>query len=413
MDFDLTEEQAAVRALAAQVFTDRATPERVRAVEQGLAAEQGSAGGQGPVGGQGGAGGQGPVGGAADRTDGALWRELAATGLLALPLPEEHGGAGLGLLELCALFREQGRATAPVPLWSALLAALALSAHGSPAQRDAHLPGAADGSSRLALALEEFGPAVAESPATRARHADAGTTLTGVKAAVPGLAGAASVVVSATDAADGRAGLYLVDPQCDGCTTEPAETTDHHLAGHLTLDEAPAVPLGGPAALPHLLDRARTALAALQAGVAEAALAQAVRHLAVREQFGRPLGAFQAVAHQVADCYIDLEAMRVTLWQAAWLLDTGGEVGTAVEVAKWWADDAGQRVVHRVVHLHGGLGVDIEYPVHRNLLWGKQLAGTLGSPAADLDRLGALLAAGTGEAATPPAPEPPRTEAAR
>lgn len=400
MDFDLTEEQAAVRTLAAQVFADRATPERVRAVEQGRADGRGRANGQGPV------------GGTADRTDGALWHELAATGLLALPLPEEHGGAGLGLLELCALLREQGRATAPVPLWSALLAALAVSAHGSPAQRDAHLPGAADGSSRLALALEEFGPAVAESPATRARHADTGMTLTGVKAAVPGLAGATSVVVSATDA-DGRAGLYLVDPQCDGCATEPAETTDRHLAGHLTLDEAPAVPLGGPAALPHLLDRTRTALAALQAGVAEGALTQAVHHLAVREQFGRPLGAFQAVAHQVADCYIDLEAMRVTLWQAAWLLDTGGEVGTAVEVAKWWADDAGQRVVHRVVHLHGGLGVDIEYPVHRNLLWGKQLAGTLGSPAADLDRLGALLSAGTGEAATPPAPEPPRTGAAR
>src|SRR5690606_33942978 len=153
-----------------------------------------------------------------------------------------------------------------------------------------------------------------------------------------------------------------------------------------------AEPLGADGALSWLLDRVFVALAAQQVGVGTAAVAQAVSYLNDRHQFGRPLATFQAVSHQLADCYIDLEAMRVTLWQAASALDAGGDCGTATLVAKWWATDGGQRVVHRTQHVHGGIGVDIDYPVHRYLLWGKQIAATLGSASADLARLGDLLA---------------------
>lgn len=367
MDFDLSEEQEAVRGLAEQVFAGCAGIDRVRAVEQ-----------------------------TEDRIDEELWKELAGTGLLSLALPERFGGAGLGLVELCVLLREQGRTVAPVPLWPALLGALAVAGHGSPEQQQAWLPRTADGSLRLTLALEEFGPADPAAPATVAVRDGDLWRLTGSKAAVPALHGARRVVVSATGP-DGPA-LFLLDPAERGVTAERAETTTREISSHLALDGAVAEPLGGPGALAALLDRVRTALAAVQVGVAEGALRQAAAYLGEREQFGRPLATFQAVAHQVADCYIDIEAMRVTLWQAAWLIDRGEDPGTAVLVAKWWADDAGQRVVHRVVHLHGGMGVDVDYPVHRHLLWGKQIAGTLGSAGADLDRLGALLAAGTGAA---------------
>jgi acyl-CoA dehydrogenase len=118
----------------------------------------------------------------------------------------------------------------------------------------------------------------------------------------------------------------------------------------------------------------------------------AASYLSERVQFGRPLGSFQAVQHQLADCYIDIEAMRVTLWQAVTALEDGEAAERAVLVAKWWAGEGGWNVVHRVQHVHGGIGVDTDYPVHRHFLWGRQIATTLGGAAAGLSRLGELLA---------------------
>src|SRR5204862_3130584 len=101
---------------------------------------------------------------------------------------------------------------------------------------------------------------------------------------------------------------------------------------------------------------------------------------------------FQGVAHKAADAYIDIEAMRVTLWQAAWLLSEGRDATNEVLVAKWWAAEGGQHVVHLVQHLHGGMGADVDYPVHRYFLWGKQLEDTLGGASATLARLGDVIA---------------------
>ncbi len=132
----------------------------------------------------------------------------------------------------------------------------------------------------------------------------------------------------------------------------------------------------------------------MQLGVAQGAIRHAVTYLSERKQFGRPLGTFQAVQHQLADCYIDVDAIRVCLWQAVTSLEEGGDAAVAVLVAKWWAGDAGLTVAHRVQHVHGGIGVDVDYPVHRHFLWARQISGTLGAPSADLARLGAVIAAG-------------------
>ena len=111
-------------------------------------------------------------------------------------------------------------------------------------------------------------------------------------------------------------------------------------------------------------------------------------------QFGRPIGSFQAVAQRLADAYIDVEAVRLTMWQAAWLLASGeaSRRWTAVATAKFWAADAGHRVAHTAVHVHGGLGIDMSYPVHRYFVAAKHHEFALGGATAQLRRIGADLA---------------------
>ncbi|WP_406071751.1 acyl-CoA/acyl-ACP dehydrogenase [Streptomyces sp. NBC_01020] len=366
MDFSLGEELEALRDLAHEIFTDHATPERLREVET-----------------------------SATRVDDKLWNDLAGTGLLAAPLPEETGGAGLGLAALCVILEQQGRSVAPVPVWPAVLAALALATHGSAPQRAALLPSAADGTDRFTLALEEFGPAGPREPRTGATPDGPAWRISGTKAVVPAPAGAGRVLVTA--ATGTGTGLFLVRSDAPGVSWTSAETTSHDLSAHLTLDGAPAEAVGAPGsgAVEWITERAGAALAALQLGVAQGALRHAAEHLGAREQFGRPLATFQAVRHQLADCLIDIEAMRVTLWQAVTALEDGEGTERAALVAKWWADEGGLDVVHRVQHVHGGIGVDTDYPVHRHFLWGRQIATTLGGASADLSRLGEVLARGT------------------
>jgi alkylation response protein AidB-like acyl-CoA dehydrogenase len=366
MDFTLDEELTAVRDLAREILTDRATPQRARIVETGET-----------------------------RLDEALWAELAAAGLLGIAVPEADGGAGLGLGALCVLLEEQGRVVAPVPLWPAAIAARAVAAHGTPDQRARLLPGAVDGTGRLTVALEEFAGTAPAHPECAAKPDGDSWRLTGTKAVVPSPSGAAAVVVAAST--EQGPGLFLVRPGGEGVTWQRAETTTYDYAGHLQLDGAAAEALGTPGdgALDRVLLQAAVALAALQLGVADGALAYAARYVSEREQFGRPLGTFQAVQHQLADCYIDTDALRVTLWQAvADVDDAGPGAEAAALVASWWAGTGGLDVVHRVQHVHGGIGVDTDYPVHRHFLWGKQIAGTLGGPSAVLARLGAVLADG-------------------
>jgi len=194
--------------------------------------------------------------------------------------------------------------------------------------------------------------------------------------------------------------LVLIDPSSAGTTHEQAEATDRQLLTHLALDGTRIDPAGvvagpdrGAEAVTWVHQRAVAGLAALQLGVAEEALALAAAYTSARYQFGKPLSSFQSTSARAADAYIDTQAMAVTLWQAAWRLDHGADAGTAVDVAKWWAAEAGQRVVHATQHLHGGLGADVSYPVHRYFLAGKQLEDTLGGGSAHLARIAAGLAA--------------------
>src|SRR5439155_1759748 len=244
MDFTFTDEQEAVRDLAGRIFEDRATVERVKAVEA-----------------------------SDERVDRELWAELARANLLGIAVPEEHGGSGLGLIELCLALEQQGRF------------------------------------------------------------------------------------------------------RCGG---GGGGGTDRSIQSHLALSGAPAEQVGDDGAVGWLLERTLVGLCAVQVGVCEQALRLAAEYTSHREQFGRPLSTFQGVALKAADAYIDTEALRTTTWQAAWRLAEGLDASREVLVAKWWAAEGGQRAVHITQHLHGGLGADVDYPVHRYFLWGKQIETTLG-----------------------------------
>src|SRR5207244_8694844 len=152
-------------------------------------------------------------------------------------------------------------------------------------------------------------------------------------------------------------------------------------------------PGDGERAVGRLLNRALVGLCALQVGVAEEALQITAGYTSSRHQFGKPLSTFQGVALKAADAYIDTEAMRATMWQAAWRLTEGFDASQEVMVAKWWAAEGGHRVVHATQHLHGGMGADVDYPIHRYFLWGKQLSEELGGASVQLARLGAAIAA--------------------
>jgi 3-oxocholest-4-en-26-oyl-CoA dehydrogenase beta subunit len=357
MDFTFTEEQLAIRELASRMLADRVTVERLKQVEQG------------------------------DGVDRDLWRELGSAGLLALVIPESHGGSGLGMLDLALLLEAQGRHVAPLPLWPTMVAALALGEHGTAPQRERWLPAVAAGDAVLTVAFEDPAGAI-----VTAREHDSEWRLGGTKLAVPALPIADAVLVTATTSAGDA--LFLLDPAAGGAAVDTVAQTDQQPAGHLMLEDAPAelIAHDGDGAIEWVRNRAYVAIAALQTGVCEEALRRAAEYASTRTQFGKPLSTFQGVAIRAADAYIDTDALRSTMWQAAWRLDQGLDATAEVLVAKWWACEAGHRVVHAAQHLHGGIGADVDYPQHRWFLWGTQLQDTLGGPSSVLERLGDCVA---------------------
>ncbi|WP_261991637.1 acyl-CoA dehydrogenase family protein [Streptomyces sp. OR43] len=396
MDFTPSEEQAAAQGLAARIFGDLSTHDRLVAAGSG--------------------------------TDAGLWKEICAAGL---PGAAEE----TGLLGLVLLAEEQGRTTAQVPfVASCVYGLLAVAEHGTDEQRERLLPSFRDGTEVAAGAFPAGGTVHAEvdtgPEADRGLHAEAdrvpdadgglhaqagrgpeadgclhaeadrgpaaeagrgpaaeeGGRLSGVVPLVPWLRDATHVLVAAADRS-----LWFVRTAGPGVVTESVETTAPWSAGRLVLDGAPGERLGGSGAYEAVLAGARTAFAGVQAGVCAGSLARAVEHTGTREQFGRPLSTNQAVLLRAADAYMDTEAIRVTAYEAAWRHDEGLPYVEQALTSAWWASEAGRRVVHAGQHLHGGTGADLDHPVHRHFLWGRQLDAHLGGSGTVLQELGELL----------------------
>jgi 3-oxocholest-4-en-26-oyl-CoA dehydrogenase beta subunit len=368
MDFSFTEEQETVGKVARQLFEHRATPERLTELESGGV-----------------------------RFDEALWRELASSDLLGISLPESAGGSGGGFLELGVLLAEIGWSVAPVPVYATLvLGADTIARHGDSTIQQRYLPKVVDGSAILTAALAEPGNSDPTTPRTTARADGDSWILDGTKELVPAAQLADAMVVSAL--ADDGPGLFIVEAATAGVSVTPATTTNGEPYADVELTGAVGHRLNNTRdadAVGSLYTRALVGLCAMQVGVAERALKFAASYTREREQFGRPIGSFQAVQQRLADAFIDVEAIRWTTWHAAWLIDEGRPASREAAIAKFWAAEAGARVVASAQQVHGGMGIDITYPLHRYFLWAKQIELSLGSASQQLARLGAAYPEGS------------------
>jgi alkylation response protein AidB-like acyl-CoA dehydrogenase len=371
MDFALTQEQEALRELAHQILADHVTQERLRIVESG-----------------------------GEWFDREAWGALAQAKLIGVALAEEHGGGGLGLFEAALVLEQIGRHVAPLPyLATVVMGAMPVERFGNDEQRHRLLLPVSAGEAILTAALIEPAGDEPTAPATTARKDGPRWRLDGVKTFVPAAHVAERILVPAATGA-GKVGLFLVDPHEKGVALERQKATSGERMSHLVLTDAVVEesdvlgdPLGGRDMLTWTVERTLAGLCATELGVAAEALRMTAEYTSKREQFGKPIGSFQAVGQRAADAYIDVEAIRLTAYQAAWLLAHDRPAAEEVRIAKFWAAEGGHRVTYAAQHLHGGIGVDVDYPLHRYYTWSKQIELTLGSAHPQLARLGALMAA--------------------
>ena len=372
MDFSFSEDQVAIRELAYQIFTDRSTDAfqlEFSRTDQAY--------------------------------DDSLWATLAEQGLLGIGIPEHCGGAGLGLIETCLVLEEQGRRVAPIPLFSSLvLGAMPIIEFGTEAQQQQYLSPLAAGESKLTAAISEIAMPTAIQQGVSATKSDDGWALTGSLDCVQDGAVANFILVPATDAS-GNSSIFIIDSQAPGVSIQAQEIS---LLGpwsaalslsNVTVNANALLGAEGQApAIIHWLEQyANVGQCAMQTGICEEAMRRTAAYTSEREQFGVPIGSFQALAMRMADSYIDVEAMRSTFWLALWRLGEGLPAEAEIRAAKWWACDGAHRVIHTAQHLHAGIGADVEYPIHRFYLWAKQLSYCLGNGSHQLEQLGKLLAA--------------------
>ena len=369
MDFAFTEDQQAVRDLAMQIFGDCCSHERLKELEdQGVWLDE------------------------------DLWSELSNANLTSITVPEAYGGSGMGLVETALMLQEAGRYCAAIPLLeTVILGAMPIAQFGSDSQKKRWLVASVDDGAILTAALNEAGNSHPERPRLRATRDGEGWKLDGEKSCVGAAAKASAILVPAR-LDDGGVAVFVVPANAPGLEIFEQKVITWQLQGHLELsgvrvgaDALLGSPAQGEAIVKWMLERARLGIAATMIRVCEEALQRTATYLGERKQFGRQLGSFQAVQMRCADAYIDLEGMRSTLWQAVWRVEAGRRAGAEVHAAKWWASRAGDRIVHSAQHLHGGIGSDIDYPIHRYFLWAQQLMSQLGGASQQLADLGALL----------------------
>ena len=392
MDFTYTEEETAVEELAGRIFSDLCTLERMSDLER-------AAGDAGPF-------------------DSQLWSRLAETGLVGIGLREDVGGGGMDFIALALVIEAAGRHGAYVPVVETMAyGAGVIDAFGTKEQRERWLPGVCSGDEIVTMATPELVDGLIVEgfvPTTRARRVrEGGWVVDGTKACVPAGLIATLILVPATveDTENGTVSteIFAIDPASPGVRVVRQDTTagrpeaiveldgvrvdDSSQIGEGASDQSAESGKGAAKEiLPWVIERATTALCVQQAGACAAALSLVSEYTTNRHQFGKPIATFQAVGQRAADAYVDTQAIKLTAWQAAWRIARGLSCSREVAIAKYWAAEGGQRVVHAAVHLHGGVGVDRDYPLHRYFLLTHQIELTLGGATESLRRLGSILA---------------------
>ncbi|MSO38028.1 MAG: acyl-CoA dehydrogenase [Acidimicrobiia bacterium] len=371
MDFTLTEDQTALRDLARQILTDRTTPTLLREADESV-----------------------------EWFDRDTWKALADANLLGVALPEDLGGLGFGFLELCLILEEQGRTLAPLPLLHTLVScALPVAMFGNAEQR-AGLDAIIRGEMIVTAALNELGTPP-DAPQTKAVADGKGWKISGKKVCVPVAHLCDRILVPALVGED--IGLFFVAVDQPGVTLTRQTTPNHEPQFVMELDGAvveDADRIGaladGRDMLRWIVARTTVGICAIVSGACQAALKLTADYTITRKQFDRAIGTFQAVGQRMADCYIDTQAIELTMLAAATHLSSGEDDASEVHTAKFWASEGGSRVVHAGLHVHGGISVDLDYPIHRYFLWVKQLEFTMGAATPQLQELGRLIAADHG-----------------
>jgi 3-oxocholest-4-en-26-oyl-CoA dehydrogenase beta subunit len=316
-----------------------------------------------------------------DSFDRPLWTDLATAGVLSAALPSNAGGDDYGLLEQCSILVELGRAVAPLPYLSSIVGAASVVARfGSAAQVSRW--SAPAGRGELVLTVARLDTTV------HVRQSGDGAVLDGECTAVPAAPYADLIVVPVDNA------IYLVTPSDPGVSVQPQQIAGGPGPGIVELRSVSVAAdriITDPTATAWLRDRLTVGMCAMQLGVLERALELTAEYAGTRVQFGRAIGTFQAVAQRLADAYIDVQGVRLTLWQAAWRLAADLACPTEVATAKFWAADAGHRVAHTAVHLHGGVGIDVEGIVQRYFLAAKYHEFSLGAATEQLLHIGGSL----------------------
>ena len=369
MDFSFTEDQNSIRELVKQVLTDIVTDDSLKA-----------------------------LGKEGTWFHARAWKQLADSEMLGLAIPEAYGGAGMGLTELCLLLQQVGRTVAPVPAIETLVScALPIAEYGTPEQKDRFLSGIAQGQKILTPALVDTGSRDPLRPAASAEPDGDGFRVTGTFTNVSYADLAARIVVPARTH-DGSIVVLLVDPNGEGVRLGEQRGTNGQPLWLLQLSGAAvgagdvlAGPDNGADVLRYIVDRTTLAICAVEYGIAEQALFMTANYSGEREQFGVPIGVFQGVTQRVGDAYIDVQAMRSSMWQACWRLDRGLDAEKELAVAKFFASEAGARVVAAAQHVHGGMGFDRDYPLYRYFMTSKHLEFTLGGAHESLAKIGELI----------------------
>ncbi|GLH99494.1 acyl-CoA dehydrogenase family protein [Phytohabitans aurantiacus] len=286
-----------------------------------------------------------------------VWKALAQAGLLALAVPPESGGAGLGVVETCLTLAEIGRRAVPVPALALALGVLPVARATDAAQRAALLSGVAAGDTLLTAAVREPGDPMPARPRTTAAP-----LVSGVKVGVPYASRAHRILVPVS--VDGGTAVAIVDPADAGVTLHRTHSSTGDPEYTVRLDGVAAELLSG-VTVADLYRCTLAATCATGAGALAGALDRTSAHVGSREQFGKPLATFQAVAQQVADVYVAARTTHLAALAAAWRLGTGRPADTDLSVAAYWLASQGPPAMRTCHHLHGGVGLDVSYPLHR------------------------------------------------
>ncbi len=337
MDFELSDDQVALRDAARSLLDGRSAPTQVRAVVD-----------------------------AGGGIDDGLWSAMVEQGWTALAVPEDNGGLGLGIVELALLLEEVGGHVAPAPVLQQALALDALVTGDGPAELIDAL------TSGEAIGTVAFKPVTAD-----------GATVTGRPEPVIHAPLARVLIVRTEDE------LFAVD----GITSsaEPAMDRTRSL-GWVELDGVPAVRLGGAEAVERFIDLGALGHSAELLGASARVLDLSVEYAKERVQFGRPIGSFQAIKHRCADMLVDVEGMRSAVYHAAWALGAGdADRSVAASTAKTWCSDASRRVMASGLQVHGGIGFTWEHDLHLFVKRAHLDGISFGDATWHRDRLGRLL----------------------